>query len=115
MAQWLGWKGTHFRSAQKKDGTWYTPVEADGTGFPDWVLVHEAQRRLIFAELKSDTGTCTPEQSDWLNWLSSVEGNEVYLWKPDLADEVQDILTLGHSPNLIERASFKSLWQPREI
>ncbi len=48
MAQWLGWKVAHFRTARKADGTWYTPVEADGEGFPDLVLVHEAQRRLIF-------------------------------------------------------------------
>lgn len=113
MAQWLGWKAAHFRAAQKKDGTWYTPIEADGKGFPDLVLVHEAQGRLIFAELKSDTGTCTPEQRDWLNWLSqTAKGWEVYLWKPGLLDEIEEILTLGHSPHSIERAGCRSLWKP---
>lgn len=43
-----GWTCAHFRPARTEHG-WRTAVQADGAGFPDWVLVRE---RVIFVELK---------------------------------------------------------------
>ena len=49
------------------------------TGFPDLVLVRD---RVIFAELKSDTGKPTKDQQAWLDALT-LAGAEAYLWRPD--------------------------------
>ncbi len=51
-------------------------------GFPDLVLVHGGQRRLIFAELKTMSGRTTPAQDTWLSTLTAI-GVETYLWRPD--------------------------------
>ena len=50
-------------------------------GFPDLVLVHERQRRVIFSELKKETGRQSTEQEDWERGLLAV-GQEFYLWRP---------------------------------
>jgi hypothetical protein len=49
-------------------------------GFPDLVLVRG--ERLIFAELKSETGRVSPDQRLWLQALERTDA-EVYLWKPE--------------------------------
>jgi hypothetical protein len=82
MAQAFKWRVAHFRSVPVKhaDGrvTYQTPVQADGAGFPDLVLVRE---RVIFAELKSDTGRTSAAQQDWLFALSHA-GAECHIWYP---------------------------------
>lgn len=50
-------------------------------GFPDLVLVHPKQRRVLWRELKSETGTTTPEQKAWISTLSLV-GEDVDVWRP---------------------------------
>ena len=42
-------------------------------GFPDCVLVNKAKRRLIFAELKSDTGKLTDQQQEWIDDLKAAD------------------------------------------
>ena len=78
----LGWTVAHFRSVPVKrhDGTirYETPVQADGAGFPDLVLVRD---RVLFVELKSDTGRVSTAQQDWMFALSHA-GAEVHLWYP---------------------------------
>jgi VRR-NUC domain len=65
----LGWLVAHFRPAQTARG-WRTPVEAEGAGFPDLVLVRRA--RLIFAELKGERGRLSEPQRGWLTELLQV-------------------------------------------
>ena len=80
-ARAFGWRVAHFRPARVLRGgreSWETPVAADGKGFPDLVLVRGD--RLIFAELKKDTGTLRPDQELWLSALR-LTPVEVYLWK----------------------------------
>lgn len=50
-------------------------------GFPDLVLVHPKQLRIVWRELKSETGTTTPEQKVWISTLSLV-GEDVDVWRP---------------------------------
>lgn len=50
-------------------------------GFPDLVLVHPKQRRVVWRELKSETGTPTPEQKVWISTLLLV-GEDVDIWRP---------------------------------
>ena len=49
--------------------------------FPDLVLVHPRQRRILWRELKSETGTATAEQKAWISALSLV-GADVDVWRP---------------------------------
>lgn len=49
-------------------------------GVPDLVLVKSG--RLIFAELKSETGRVRIPQREWLDELESVENIEVHVWRP---------------------------------
>lgn len=47
-------------------------------GFPDLVLVRE---RIVFLELKTETGKLSPAQRDWLRDLAAADG-ETYLVRP---------------------------------
>jgi hypothetical protein len=78
LSRLLGWRVAHFRPAKTANG-WRTPVEADGKGFPDLVLVRGG--RLIFAELKSATGKLSDEQEIWVSELRLSEA-ETYVWEP---------------------------------
>ena len=69
LAQLLGWTVYH---------TWV--AIRSPKGFPDLVLVRE--QRLLFAELKSEKGTPTDAQEEWLESLRRVPGVEVYLFRP---------------------------------
>lgn len=73
-----GWLTYHFRAAQTKDGEWVTPVSGSGAGFLDNVCVRE---RVVYAELKSERGELSFEQSKLVERLQEC-GEEVYVWKP---------------------------------
>jgi hypothetical protein len=99
-ARLLGWRCAHFRPAKTERG-WRTPVQGDGKGFPDLVLVHMRQRRVLFVELKSAAGVVAAEQQDWLQRLMFAAGPNlgVYLWRPAdwICGEVERVLR-GEAP-----------------
>jgi hypothetical protein len=72
VARALGWRVAHFRSAMMRSGRWATPVQGDGVGWPDLILVRG--KRLLAVELKSQFGRLRPEQRDWLDALGAVPG-----------------------------------------
>lgn len=77
LAKIFGWKYYH---------TWrsiHSPA-----GFPDCVFVRE---RVVFAELKTDTGQPSLEQYEWLATLADA-GQESYLWRPDDIEEIAEVL-----------------------
>jgi hypothetical protein len=81
LAHALKWRVAHFRSVAVKHGdrvVYETPVQADGAGFPDLVLVRD---RVLFCELKSDLGRLAPAQQDWLFALSKADA-ECHVWRP---------------------------------
>jgi hypothetical protein len=78
LAHVFHWKVCHFRPARTAKG-WRTPVEADGAGFPDLVLVRG--RHVMFRELKGDKGRLSPAQWAWLAALRGAEAN-VGVWTP---------------------------------
>ena len=101
LAQRCGWLAAHFRPAMTQHG-WRTAVQGNA-GFPDLVLVRG--KRLIFAELKSEKGKLTEEQSAWINdlrgchilplgWEEEPPLPEVYIWRPSQFDEIVSILQL---------------------
>ena len=69
-------------------------------GFPDLCMVRG--NRLIFAELKTETGKVSPDQQAWLDDLDALyacdrvgdpmQRVEVYLWRPADIDEAYRIL-----------------------
>ena len=87
-ARYCGWLRAHFRPAQTARG-WRTPVEGDGAGFPDLVLVRG--HRLLFVELKSDRGRVSPAQQAWLDALRRASV-EVHVWRPSDWARVEEVL-----------------------
>lgn len=82
LATYQGWQHYH---------TWNSFRSV--AGFPDLVLAHNDQRRLIFAELKTEKGKMTNAQTGWLHLLGAVTDGlpqgrvGVHLWRPsDWAD-----------------------------
>ncbi|MBA3890146.1 MAG: VRR-NUC domain-containing protein [Gemmatimonadaceae bacterium] len=90
LAQLKGWKSAHFRALMDRRGRWSTPVQGDGAGFPDLLLIKG--ERLIAAELKSDTGTVAPAQHEWLQAFRNA-GAEVFVWRPADLDQIQEALS----------------------
>lgn len=84
------WRWTHFRPARTDKG-WRTPLQGS-RGFPDLIFVRD--RRLVFAELKSQRGRKpSPEQQLWLDELERVPGNiTVCLWRPSDWPRVEAVL-----------------------
>ena len=73
-----GWKVQGFRksAAEGKDGRWR------GLGNPGWPDVIACRgNRLLALELKSERGTATPEQREWLALLAGA-GVETMLARP---------------------------------
>lgn len=78
LAHLLGWACAHFRPAMTRRGRWVTPVEADGKGWPDLVLVKPG--RCLFRELKTDNGRLGSEQASWLERLQ-LAGQNACVWR----------------------------------
>jgi hypothetical protein len=84
-AERLGWKvwsinDSVYRAlivAARELGIHFMPPKA---GLPDLLMVRGD--RLLFAELKSNTGTVRPDQSDWLDALDGVPCVEVFTVRP---------------------------------
>lgn len=71
-------------------------------GWPDLSLCKPP--RLVFAELKTLKGVATPEQMDWLAKLSGVPGTEVFLWRPNDWESIQEVLTKDQEVlNILEK------------
>ena len=103
-ARYCGWLCSHFRPARTEKG-WRTPVAADGMGFPDLVLVRD---RVLFVELKTDTGKLSAEQAIWRSmieaalssWLYSCAQGDVFevlpfehfVWRPRDWTQIREVL-----------------------
>ena len=55
-------------------------------GFLDLLMIRGS--RLVVAELKSESGTTTPEQEELLAAWRKVPGAEVYIWRPSERETV---------------------------
>lgn len=62
LAHTLGYLVHHCRPARDGSGRWSTPIQGDA-GFPDLVLV--GRGRVVFAELKAESGLLSTEQMGW--------------------------------------------------
>lgn len=77
LAKEYGWHVYHVYFSQNSE-----------PGFPDLVLVRE---RVIFAELKKETGKQTKVQFAWEGWLLDADA-EVYCWRPSSWPEIVKVL-----------------------
>lgn len=82
MAQVLGWRVVHFRPARTTTG-WRTPVEGDGAGWPDLILVRD---RIVFLELKTATGKVTAEQAAWIAAINAAGGMALAVRPKDMPE-----------------------------
>jgi hypothetical protein len=80
LAKLHGWRRAHFRPARTRKG-YRTPVQGDGKGFPDLVLIHEERGLFIAAECKVGNNRASPEQKAWLRAFRSV-GAQTFVWWP---------------------------------
>jgi len=89
LAERMHWDWVHFRPAQTEQG-WRTPVSGTlGKGYPDLLLCKAG--RLLFRELKSDTGRISDEQRAVLDTLREA-GADACVWRPRDWDEVVEVL-----------------------
>ena len=88
LAHVFKWRCAHFRPARTAQG-WRTPVQGDGAGFPDLVLVR--RRTIIVAELKVGKNRPTLDQQKWLDVFREA-GVRTYLWRPEMWNEIESIL-----------------------
>lgn len=75
----------------------YPTFRPTGTtpGFPDLVLAHPGQGRLIFAELKMPKARPSAAQAAWLDALRAVPGVEVHVWYPEDWEAIERTLERG--------------------
>lgn len=88
-----GYMRAHFRPAKVMRGgkeTYRTPVQGDGTGFPDIIAVKDG--RMLVLELKSETGKVRPEQLNWLRTMRDVPGTTVLVVRPGTWNDLRSLL-----------------------
>jgi hypothetical protein len=64
-------------------------------GFPDWTLARE---RVVFLELKTETGVVSAHQKRWLTALAKAQA-EVYLVRPRHLDALSTVLGARAHPS----------------
>lgn len=84
---WLTYHAPDNRPVVSRRGRRY--VQNVQAGFPDLVLVRDD--RLLFAELKRETGVVSNEQQAWLRRLDKA-GAETHVWRPSDLAMVQEVL-----------------------
>lgn len=79
IARVLGWRCYHTLRSKGSE-----------PGYPDWTLVRD---RVVFLELKRETGVVSPAQAEWLTALRNA-GAEVYVVRPRHLDRITEVLRL---------------------
>lgn len=82
-AKTLGWHCYHTHDSRRSQ-----------PGFPDLVLVHEVQGRVLYRELKTQQGRIRPEQTAWLRLLTAAN-QDATVWRPSdlLSNRIHNELT----------------------
>lgn len=78
LAEMLGWSWHHETDSRRTKAGW-----------PDLVLWRE---RIVFVELKKESGRVSPAQAAVLDGLAAA-GGEVYVWRPSDLPAVQRVLS----------------------
>lgn len=97
QARRAGWIVAHFRPARTASGSWSTPVQGDGKGYPDLTAAHP-HRRPLFVELKMPGKKPTREQARWLDTLAATEAADVAVWYPTELEAIRTWLAVLELP-----------------
>lgn len=93
-AHLYGWTVAHFGIGKVRGGKWVTPVQADGAGFTDLVIVRRGT--VIFAECKREKGRLSDNQHKWATELIDVSRKNsfvgYYVWRPSDWENILNIL-----------------------
>jgi len=89
LAGMLGWRHCHTRRSIGRGRKWTTATSV--IGWPDLVLWHEQQQRLLFIELKATAGRLADTQREVLLSLRAA-GQEVAVWRPEDLEAIQETL-----------------------
>lgn len=76
LARLHGWRVYHTHDSRRSE-----------PGFPDLVLAHPLHG-LMFRELKTNRGTLTPEQAEWISLLQ-MTGADAATWRPMDMDRIK--------------------------
>jgi len=90
IAESLGWYVNHALPGKGRNK--HLTLFIGKRGFPDLVLCRPP--RLIFVELKSETGKVSTDQQEWLKALRAC-GVEVHVWRPSDWERITAILSDG--------------------
>lgn len=82
----LGWRGYHTLRSKGSQ-----------PGYPDLTLAHPIQGRVLWLELKSETGAVSDKQRDWIRTLADA-GAEVYVVRPRHYQALASILLRPVTP-----------------
>ncbi len=77
LAHALGWRTYHTHDSRRS-----------APGFPDLVLVRD---RIVYLELKTETGKVSHDQADWIAALTAAGGTALVVRPSDL-DRIKDAL-----------------------
>lgn len=91
LAKLRGWLRLHIRPARTAKG-WRTPVQGDGKGFPDLLLLRGDC--LLVAELKVKGRRTRPEQDEWLSRFERA-GAATFRWTPADWKDIERVLEHG--------------------
>lgn len=85
LARLRGWRIYHVRNSR-------AGIVQGDIGYPDLTLVR--YDRLVFAELKRESGRLTEAQSAWVEALG-LTGAETYVWRPGnwVSGAIEKVLT----------------------
>lgn len=78
LAKLYNWRTLHIRPARTEKG-WRSPVQGDGKGFPDLLLLKD--NRMLVVELKAARGKLTKDQDEWLEAFYWADA-EIDTWRP---------------------------------
>ena len=85
-----GWQTHHtFRS-----------TEVNPKGFPDILAWKPSLGRMLFAELKSNTGRLTSEQKEVIAGLAQISTIETYVWYPKDWELIHEIIGVPFVPRI---------------
>jgi hypothetical protein len=80
LAKLTGWETYHTHNSRRSEPGW-----------PDLVCANAKQRRVLFVELKTATGSVSKHQEKWLALLAAC-GQEAAVWRPADLEEVARVL-----------------------
>jgi hypothetical protein len=90
LAKLRGWRVAHFRAAVNRRGRWSTPVQGDGAGFPDLLLVRGDC--VLAIELKVGRNRPSPAQREWLAAFAAA-GVRAVVARPEDWAMIEEMLT----------------------